>query len=380
MVIVYCIQALHRRGGIERVVSMKANYWISHGHSVHIITTDQRSAVPAFELDERVQLHDLGLNYELDNNFGRFGRLKALYNKRPKHKELLEKLLCSIKPDITVSTFFQDAPLLPSIKDGSKKILELHSSRYRRVYMYPKSKKLLRIFGHLRAWNDKRLAKRYNHFVILTHEDAAQWGKLEHLSVIPNPRAFEALEHLPEGRKPKVIAVGRYEYEKNFTTLIDIWAQIAPQYPSWTLEIVGDGPLRETLAQQVAKLGLQSSVLLSPTSTNIKEHYLSSSIMVMLSEYEGLPMVLLEAQAMGLPIVSYSCKCGPRDVIDNGETGFLIEPHNRIEFADKLSQLMQSEALRFKMSTKALEASNRFSCENVMNKWEDLFEELAHIN
>lgn len=378
MTIVYCLQALHRRGGIERVVSMKANYWASQGHSVHIVTTDQRNAEPAFELAPSVQLHDLGLNYELDNDLGRWGRLKALYLKRPKHKQLLEELLHRIKPDITVSTFFQEAALLPSIQDGSKKVLELHSSRYTKILMYPKNKWLNRVIGRLRIYLGDRTSRKYDRFVILTEEEKEQFPYHNNVSVIPNPRTF-APNTQSDVKTKKILAVGRFEYQKNFSELLTIWSYISRDFPEWTLEIVGDGSFREMLMRQVDVLGIKTQTQISPSTDAIIEHYISSSIYAMTSHFEGLPMVLLEAQAVGLPIVSYACPSGPRDIITDGLDGldgFLVPTYDLVTFAERLRELMQNNDLRANMSIKALEASERFSQERIMQQWEELFHSL----
>lgn len=373
MRIAYCIQGLFRTGGIERVVSTKANYWVQHGHEVCIITTDQRGHQPAFDLDSRIRLVDLDLNYEADNQLGRFKRLKALYAKRSEHKHRLEKVLREFKPDITVSTFFQDAPILPSIQDGSKKVLELHSSMYRRVFMYPKEQKLMRLLGYYRIWLDKRLAKRYDRFVVLTQEDLGYWGHIPHITAIPNPSPFNIVSQGSKEVRKKVLAVGRYEYEKNFTTLISLWASISPLFPGWELEILGDGPLRPKLQEQVASLGLHDSVKLPHTTSDIMSHYRSSSLVTLLSEYEGLPMVLVEAQTMGLPIVAYACKCGPRDIVTDGLDGYLVSQGNEEVLANRLQELMQDSQLRESMARAALKSSERYSLQSVMALWERLF-------
>lgn len=373
MKIVYCLQAMHRRGGIERVVATKANWLAGRGYEVSIVTTDQRGAALAFPLDERVHCYDLGLNYEHDNNFGRFRRLYRTWRKRRQHLKLLGALLAELRPDIVVSTFFHEAPLLPRLKDGSRKILELHSSRLRRVRMYPREQKVMRLFGYWRIWCDDRLARRYDRFVVLTREDRDDWGAIPQIETIPNPRPISNEIPSPCSGK-RVLAVGRYEYEKNFATLIDVWAQLILRYPDWTLEILGDGPLRGSLQQRVESLGLTNSVLLSPTASDVLPHYRSSSIMTLLSEYEGLPMVLLEAQAMGLPIVAYACKTGPREVVTDGVDGLLVSPGDKEAFTEALASLMASPARIVEMSRQALVASKRFALDAVMQRWVALFD------
>lgn len=378
MKIVYCLQALHRRGGIERVLTTKANYLAALGHEVHIVTTDQRDGTIAFELDPRIQLHDLGLNYELDNDLGRFGRLKALLQKRPLHRERLSRLLRELKPDITVSTFFQEASLLPSLSDGSKKVLEMHSSRLTPVLMYPKERYIFRLLGRLRIWANERLARKYDRVVILTHEELPLWHKLSNVCVIPNALPFTAENLSADMSSKRVIAVGRFEYQKNFKELIDIWALLPEEIRhEWHLDIYGDGYHRWAYMDQIEALSLSNSVSIHKPSGEIKQRYLEHSIYCMTSHYEGLPMVLLEAQTLGLPVVTYACPSGAKDIVSDGVDGFLVAAGDKRAFVERLLSLMQDEDLRRRMGVQAQVASKRFALDKVMAQWLSLFEELG---
>ncbi|KGN84345.1 glycosyltransferase family 4 protein [Porphyromonas sp. COT-290 OH860] len=375
MRIAYCIQGLFRTGGIERVVSTKANYWVQHGHEVCIITTDQRGHQPAFDLDSRICLVDLDLNYEADNQLGRFKRLKALYAKRSEHKHRLEKVLREFKPDITVSTFFQDAPILPTIQDGSKKVLELHSAKNTKILMYPQEQRIYRLLGRFRVWQDERIAKKYDAFVILTEEERELWAKLDTLCVIPNPRPFdEVAPSRLDGKR--VLALGRFEYQKNFGELISIWSQIAAAYPDWELCIAGAGPYESRLKEQINMLSLGKMIKLLPATREVAQLYQSASIYALSSNYEGLPMVLIEAQTFGLPIVSYACPSGPKDIVTDGVDGYLVNQGDRNAFAEKLAKLMNDQEGRRSMGTAALKSSERYSLQSVMALWERLFESI----
>ncbi len=131
------------------------------------------------------------------------------------------------------------------------------------------------------------------------------------------------------------------------------------------------------LEQKVKDLGLEEHVLLTKTTNQIEEYYQQADIMTLMSEYEGLPMVLLEAQTMCLPIVAYTCPCGPRDIITDGEDGFLVKPNDKETFAKRLMQLIENENLRLQMRAKAKENSRRFEVETIMPQWEALFRDLT---
>lgn len=373
MRIVYCIPATSNSGGMERVLSRKVNYLTKLGHELIVITTDQRGASPFFPLNEAVQQYDLGINYDETNGRGILAKLFSYPAKYRKHKSRLRKLLSSLQPDIVISMFGDDATLLPKIKDGSRKVLEYHFSKLKRLQYGRRG--LWRMVDLLRTKLDERTVKHYDRFVVLTEEDAGYWGKLPNIQVIPNPLPFVSEEGSP-CTSHRVLAVGRYDFQKNFSKLIELWAQISPKYPDWHLDIYGDGTLRRDLEQQVQALGLSDTVHLAHPTHQMPEVYRGASIYVMTSRYEGLPMVLLEAQHMGLPIVSFACPCGPRDILHPGEDGYLIEQGDDAAFIEALSSLMDSEEERIRMGANARQASSRYEVDAVMAQWTDLFASL----
>jgi len=174
-----------------------------------------------------------------------------------------------------------------------------------------------------------------------------------------------------------ILGVGRLDEQKNFTELVDIWALIAKDYPDWKLRIVGEGYTDTRILQKVKEYSLEGQFELCPFTNNVQEHYLSSSIFTMTSAFEGFGLVLVEAESMGLPLVSYACPCGPRDIIEEGKDGFLVEPGDQKTFAARLRTLIEDEDLRRQMGQAAKLNSERFSLDNVMKQWEALFAELT---
>jgi len=155
-----------------------------------------------------------------------------------------------------------------------------------------------------------------------------------------------------------------------------VWSIVNKAHPDWRLNIFGEGSQKEHLQGLIGELGLSSVVKLHSPTKDIRNEYLRSSFLVMTSVFEGLPMTLLEAQVLGLPMVSYACKCGPREIIRDGENGFLIEGQDRVEMSRKIIDLIEDEELRKRMGRKSVEYSEIFSREKVMSKWIDLFNRL----
>lgn len=375
MRIVYCIAGTYNSGGMERVLSNKVNFLVAHGYDIIVITTDQRNQKSFFPLDSRVKCYDLNINYEKNNGKSFFNKLLHYPIKQYKHKKRLSALLKQLKPDITVSMFCNEVSFLPKIQDGSKKVLEIHFCRFKRLQYNRKG--LWRLADIWRSRNEQKIVSHYDRFVTLTNEDNKYWGNIANSFVIPNAQTFRCADRAVLNQK-KVIAVGRYTYQKGFDLLIHAWKMVAQQRPDWKLSIVGDGELREYLDNLIKEEQLQYSVELSPVTTNIEQIYKDASILVMSSRYEGFGMVLLEAQTVGLPTISFDCKCGPSEIIVNGENGYLVEEGDFEGMAQRILQLIENESLRKRMGENAYNNALRFSEDVVMSKWERLFKEVVY--
>lgn len=373
MKIVYSIAGTYNSGGMERVLANKANWLVRNGYEISILTTDQKDRSFFFEFDPRIQFYDLGINYEENNGKSFLNKLLHYPFKQWKHKKALKKLLPELKADVVVSMFCNDASILPKIKDGSRKVLEIHFSRFKRQQYGRKG--IWKIADELRSRNDLKVVSRFDRFVVLTEEDRGYWGDLDNIQVIPNARTF-VQERPAELKEKRVIAVGRYCYQKALDRLIDAWDIVCRSVDDWKLHLVGDGEDRIGLQEQIDRLGLSDKVVLGRAETDMKAVYANTSILALSSRYEGLPMVLLEAQAAGLPIVSFECKCGPKDVITEGVDGYLVEEGNVEVLADRMLQLMMDEGLRKRMGQEAYKNSERFSEERVMAQWVELFNEV----
>jgi glycosyltransferase involved in cell wall biosynthesis len=373
MHLIYLIAGTFNAGGMERVMTGKANWLVRHGYEVSVITTDQRDRKPYFPLDDRIRTYDLGINYDADN-----GRLLSKIIHYPirqwKHKHRLSALLMKLQPDVVICMFNNDVSFAYKIHDGSHKVLEVHFSKNKKLQYGRRG--LWALIDKWRTWQEERIVQKYDSFVVLTKEDKKLWGNLPNIQVIPNALTFKPTQRAALTHN-RVLAVGRLDWQKGFDRLIDIWERVqgckGARVQEWHLDIVGSGPLHDELQKQIDRQGLHESVRLLPPTSDIQSLYLSSSIFVLSSRYEGLPMVLLEAQAFGLPIVSFACQCGPRDIIHDGDDGFLIEDRNEELFAQRLCELMQDFTLRQRMGASAVTASNAFTGDQIMASWDKLF-------
>ena len=158
--------------------------------------------------------------------------------------------------------------------------------------------------------------------------------------------------------------------------LIETWQIVAKKFPDWELVIFGNGQDYEKLKQQIKRCDLESIVHLCGTTDTLETEYAKSSIYVLSSRYEGLPMSLIESMSCGLPVVSFDCEQGPRELITDGENGFLVAPNDTKALADALCRLMADTSLRKTMGAKAKEFSKSFTTDKIMAQWTDLFNQL----
>ena len=210
---------------------------------------------------------------------------------------------------------------------------------------------------------------------VLTQEDKYFWGAMDTIRVIPNPVRFRPEKPAPLDRKT-VIAVGRYTHQKGLERLIEAW-NLIPKKSGWILHLVGDGEERPSLESRIRALGLEGSVQLGKAETDMAKVYSGASILALSSRYEGLPMALLECQAFGVPAVSFDCKCGPREIIVPGETGFLVPEGDIAGLANALQKLIQDDSLRNEMGLSAFRNASAWQPETIMQKWIQLFEEIS---
>ena len=373
MHILYNIAGLYRPAGMERVLTDKANWFAENGHRVTILTTEQKGRPNAFPLDPRVEVIDLGIGYEDNNGAGLLDKLVHYPGKQRRHRKALEAILADKKPDVTVSMFCNEVNLIPKMKDGSAKVLEVHFSRFKRLQYGRKG--LWALVDRLRSRQDAALVRRFDRFVVLTREDKELWGPMDSIRVIGNPVRFNPSAPAPLDTRT-VIAVGRYTYQKGLERLLEAWSLISRK-DGWTLRLVGDGEDRTALEAQIHALRLEDSVRLGRAESDMDTVYATASILALSSRYEGLPMALLECQAFGVPAVSFDCKCGPREIIVPGETGFLTPEGDVSGLARYLEQLMNDDALRIRMGRNAYSHSQAWRPENIMPKWISLFEEIS---
>ena len=356
---------------MERVLLNKVRYLVEQLHwDITVVTTDQHGWEPFYPFPEGVKMVDLGINYSDDNGKPFLKKFCAYIHKRRLHKKRLKALLSQIKPDIVDCFYPGECSFVPGLKDGSAKVMELHQSKLFH-HQYNRSG-LMGLADKVRARMDEKLVRKFDRFVVLTEEDARMWGDVPGLKVIPNAANFIA-DRYSECSAKRVIAVGRLDYQKGFDRLIMAWEMVHEKMPDWRLDIFGQGEWKDMLQLMIDERGLQHCVRLNEPTKNIGKEYAESSMLVMSSNYEGFPMVMIEAMACGLPAVSFDFQCGPKDIIRHGVNGLLVKNGDIQGLADAMMKLMGDEELRHRMSVEARKVTETYLEEKVMGMWISLF-------
>ena len=372
--IAYCIPAIYYPSGMERVLILKANYLMDSGYEVHIIVTDGGDKKSYYEMHPEIVIHQLDIDYEELYTLPLHKRIPKYLKKQKLFKKKLNECLCELKPDITISLLRRDINFINKMSDGSIKLGEIHFNKsnyrdFKNNKMPGFVQKIVQTF-----WMNQLIKelRKLDKFIVLSYEDQKEWTELNNTMVIHNPLSFYPDKQSTCENK-EVIAVGRYVPQKGFDRLINSWAIVNKKHPDWNLRIYGDG-MRKELQNQIDSLGISSSCILEPTTSDIVSKYLNSSIFVLSSRYEGFGMVLVEAMACGVPSISFTCPCGPRDIINDNVDGILVEDGDIEEMANKIIYLIEHEDIRKEMGKAARENVKRFLPENIMPQWINLFE------
>lgn len=203
-------------------------------------------------------------------------------------------------------------------------------------------------------------------------------GSTEIITSIPNPK--DIAEDLSiEGKEKLVLFVGRLHSEaKRPDRLLEVWLKIYKKHPDWKLIFIGDGPMRESLERYCVRNNLHNVEFVGQTDPT--KYYKIASISCITSTYEGFPLVCAEALSHGVIPVAFKSFGAVHDLIRDNVTGVLVSPYSIREYARKLGSLMNDEDERKSLQQNIVndkEFANRFSMDTIVNKWEELFNELT---
>ena len=375
--LVYITPALYMAGGVERVLTLKANYFAEHfGYDITIILTEGKDKPLFYPLSNKIKVINLNIGFEELWTCSFIKKIFVYLKKQRQFKKALTNELMRIRPDITISLLRREINFINDIKDGSRKIGEMHINRANyRNYSTEKVCFIKKLFAKFWSSNLLHHLQKLDKLVVLTDRDRDSWVELNNVVTIPDPLSILPTKISPLTEK-RVVAIARYSHEKGIDLLLKAWSIVEKQISDWRLDVFGDGD-RAPYEQLIDELKInRKSCLLHGRTDDVEKEYCNSSIFVLSSRFEGFGMVLTEAMACGLPVVSFDCPWGPRSIITDGGDGILVENGNVEALASSLSKLMSDEILRQSISKAGLKNVRRFSIDYVADQWRRLFESL----
>lgn len=253
--------------------------------------------------------------------------------------------------------------------------VEHRYGRFHLVGMYHNSH-----LGGRRVGDIRRVLRSFgeaDQFLALTREDARlfQQSGMNNSWFIQNPMLpLNEIRYPIESRR--VVSLGRYDRQKSLEHLIEAWSLLGDETAGWHLDLYGEGPRRDSLSLEISKLGL-TNVHLQGTTTDAIEVISNAAFTVQSSQYEGQPLALMEAAALGVPSVAYNCAPGVAEIIEDDVDGYLATPNDPYALSYGMRRLIRSEELRVQMGSAARRnVRAKFDLETVLDRWESLFVEL----
>lgn len=380
MRILFCTNSLGAVGGIERVTIVKANALAElEGNEVGICFTDRGTypQMTMYPLSPRVHVYDLETPYW---NFVSIAKLAiGFLPMMLRTRKAICRLVSDFKPDVVITTGSYEKYALATISDkilsrlaGHKciKIREYHfNSGYRRFLRAGRLGTLATRI--VESFENHILSRSFDKSFLLTQQDFVEnLHENPRFDVMPNPSTFSENEGLEELCRNKIVlSAGRLTYQKNYEALVEIWSMIAKSFPDWKLRIVGSGNKRSTLVELADSLGVGNSVEFPGFSSDVEREMKEASIFALTSRFEGYVLVLPEAKACGLPIVSFDTPYSPSEIVRDGIDGFIVPCGDKARFAEALVKLMSDEELRRRMGERGLEDLARFDVKEICRRW-----------
>lgn len=347
---------LHGNGGAERQIIMLANALSNYGHEVYMVITGGNDC--RYPIADTVKCVDItGCEGKSFSIVRRFFALKSA--------------LESIKPEISIHYNFQSAYFAVVMPQKAKGRI-IYSERGD-----PYDDEYSGLLGLIRKYAIKRI----DGFVFQTEgaRDFFDESIRKRSTVIHNPLSISpTIQENHIARDKRIVSVGRLHPQKNQRLLIEAFAKIASDFKEYTLEIYGDGPLKDELEKLIDEKGLIGQVRLLNARKDIFSAIRNASMFVLSSDFEGMPNALMEAMALGMPCISTDCRPGgARALINSGENGIIVPCGDSVALAAKMSFLLNNPETANQYGEKATHIVESHTPDAIFKQWEQYIEKIS---
>lgn len=342
------------KGGAQRVMATLSSHFLKMGHQVRIITFDENP--DGYQIQENIGRIRLTQKITSNIKFNRFYGLYKFYKKKNQ------------RPDIAIS--FLTFTNLISILACYLRRVPIIASEHNNHTHTPNPKWLLNI-----TWSYVyRLAK---YVTVLTDFDIDFFRtRKAKVVVMPNPSSFDIIPSNMHTRDKIVLAVGSLNriHHKGFDNLIKLMGTVLPKHPDWKLQIVGGGEQTNLnlLKNLVEDENIENQIEFLGFRDDVSELMRKSSIYILPSRFEGLPMVLLEAMSQGMACIAFDCVTGPSNMISQEMNGILVADQNIEQMIEQLDILILNKEKRIQLGTNAMHSLGDYSIERIYEKWDAL--------
>lgn len=352
-------------GGAERVASIWSKGFADRDYNVSVVLNCDEEIYP--------RVYDLPVNIETYNIFNYRKNKIVSYILRIIR---LSKIVKKIEPDVIISVLHPNFFFLKLATGFSKKYKFINTEH--NAFEWPKRG----IADYVNYYLKFHFNKLADVVTVLTQADKDYiGGRLNNVTVLPNPLSFTPLNYIPH-KKKQLLAVGRINswYIKGFDVLINAWGQISEYYPDWTLKLIGNGSFDNInrLIELSHKNNI-SNIVFEPFQKNIVEAYRESSIFVLSSRTEGFGMVLIEAMSQGCACISTDYKGRQSEILGDSEFGIICNPDDVEDLAKGIKRLIEDDGLMNEYQNRALTRSANYSIKHIMDNWEHILSDMFTI-
>ncbi|WP_215189783.1 glycosyltransferase [Exiguobacterium sp. s6] len=379
--IVFVVNEYNGMGGVQRVISTLSSKFKQEGHRVEVVSINEFEDNQVVYFDKNIPiflLHDDGYRAPLQQS------IFSLIKKRSPKKILkeLRRRAKKISASKRLGEYFD--------KFGEEEVIVIVAQVWGMQWFDDiKFRKNIKLIGQSHesylaskgTHRYKKVMKYYKTidcFLTLSHEDTSYFKSkgFRNVDYVYNPSPFrEKMNPLQLWNNKRFVTTGRLIKEKGFDTVINAFHLIVHEV-DWNLVIIGDGPEREKLNHQIKSLGLSERVFLEGYSSDIESNLKQSSVVVLGSQAEGLPMSLIEGKSLGLPCISTDCAPGIREIIFDYKDGFIVPINDMYQMARQMKRIATNRELYLQFSETSFENSSRFAEQKIVEEWERIFKEL----